>query len=72
VNLPTRETAASSAEARDWIGDCVWADADAIADEEIASGVDRRHDGGWAEFVYDERRPTGDHPTREDHPCPTS
>ncbi len=67
---PTREHVD---EARGWIADCEWKEAEygvdpaeEYADEEIVRGVDRHYAGGWDEFLISSGFKDRPQPEREE------
>lgn len=52
----SRYTRQQIQQARDWIGDCQWADefeVDELTPAEVMAGVEAFYDGGWKQFVKD-------------------
>lgn len=44
--------------ARDWVGDCLWADLDPedvaeLSPLALVRGIERTYDGGWKQFLWD-------------------
>lgn len=56
---PFHATRAEIKAAREWVGECMWADIntdediDEMTDDEIVAGVDQHYDGGWRQFRSD-------------------
>jgi hypothetical protein len=46
-------------EARMWISDCSWCDEledlENLTDDEVMRGIERHYDGGWIQFLEDNR-----------------